>query len=80
MIVFVAVSERRFLVLDVDEHPSGYTGADHRMGMGYVTAQAKKVTEKPVSYNEARRAASLYADERGKLISPETWHARRYRE
>jgi hypothetical protein len=74
MILFVKLSERRWLVFDVDTKPSGYTGVGGRgPSTGYLTVNARWVTIKPVTYTKARDAAETYCKANNLLIDYDKW-------
>jgi hypothetical protein len=72
-ILFVQLSDRRYLALDVSGQASGYYHADGRVHEGYLTTRAEMITPKPVSWAEATAAASRYAIEHDKLVTPDVW-------
>lgn len=77
MILYVKLSERRWLVLDVNTTPSGWEACDYTPGRGFQTVQAERVTPNPVPYGKARTAASRHAASKGTLITHEEWEKRK---
>jgi hypothetical protein len=79
MIVFVNVSPRRTLVLEVHPREDAYYAAEAKdsseVHKGYLVANAKLITPDPVSWPKARRAATNYARERGLLVDFVKWQS-----
>ena len=77
MIVFVPLSARRFMVLDVSYPATGWTRHDE--DGGFTHASPPTVILRGGSYEQASRAAAEWCKENGRMVTHAAWKAKEAR-
>lgn len=73
MLVYVTLSPRRFLLLDVPQQPTSWQFAQGAPNLGFLSARATRIAG-PADWSTILEAASAHAKEHRQLVSNEEWN------